>query len=172
MWAFFLIIFNRYMDSIGIIMGLVGLVIGFAVAKFMERGKGSKIISNSKKEGANIVKEAKLEGENIKKDKIYQAKEKFLELKAEHEKVIINKEKKILEAEKRTRDKESQISSDLAKGKKLSEQLEEKLKEVDYKSEFFDKKQSELEKLHKSQVQQLEVIRSEERRVGKESRWR
>lgn len=146
------------MDSIGIIMGLAGLVIGFAIAKFLERGKGSKIIANSKREGANIVKEAKLEGENIKKDKIFQAKEKFLELKAEHEKVIINKEKKIAEAEKRTRDKESQVSSELAKGKKLSDQLEEKLKEVDYKSEFFDKKQSELEKLHKSQVQQLEVI--------------
>lgn len=146
------------MDSIAIIMGLVGLVIGFAAAKFMERGKGSKIISNSKKEGANIIKEAKLEGENIKKDKIYQAKEKFLELKAEHEKVIINKEKKIAEAEKRARDKESQVSSELAKGRKLSEQLDEKLKEVDYKSEFFDKKQAELEKLHRSQVQQLEVI--------------
>lgn len=146
------------MDSIAIIMGLVGLVIGFVIAKMMEKGKASKIISNAKKEGANIVKEAQIEGDNIKKDKIYQAKEKFLELKAEHEKVIVNKDKKISEAEKRTRDKESQVSSDLARGKKMNEQLEEKLKEVDYKSEFFDKKQSELEKLHKSQVQQLEVI--------------
>lgn len=146
------------MDSIAIIMGLVGLVIGFVIAKMMEKGKASKIISNAKKEGANIVKEAQIEGDNIKKDKIYQAKEKFLELKAEHEKVIVNKDKKISEAEKRTRDKESQVSSDLARGKKMNEQLEEKLKEVDYKSEFFDKKQSELEKLHKRQVQQLEVI--------------
>lgn len=146
------------MESIAIIMGLVGLVIGFAIAKFMEKGKASKIISNAKKEGTNIVKAAQIEGENIKKDKIFQAKEKFLELKAEHEKVIISKDKKISEAEKRTRDKESQVSSELAKGKKLSEQLESKLKEVDFKSELIDKKQSELEKLHKSQVQQLEVI--------------
>ncbi|MEQ9581320.1 MAG: Rnase Y domain-containing protein, partial [Arenibacter sp.] len=146
------------MDSIAIIIGLVGLGIGFAIAKFMEKGKASKTIASAKKEAANIVKEANIEGENIKKDKIFQAKEKFLELKAEHEKVIINKDKKISEAEKRTRDKESQVSSELAKGKKLGEQLESKLKEVDYKSEFLEKKQSELEKLHKSQVQQLEVI--------------
>ena len=132
--------------------------IGFAIAKFMEKGKASKTIASAKKEAANIIKEANIEGENIKKDKIFQAKEKFLELKAEHEKVIINKDKKISEAEKRTRDKESQVSSELAKGKKLGEQLESKLKEVDYKSEFLEKKQSELEKLHKSQVQQLEVI--------------
>ena len=148
------------MDStaIGIIAVIVGLAIGFIIAKFLEKGKASKIVLNAKKEATRIIKDANVEGENIKKDKIFQAKEKFLELKAEHEKVIIGKDKKISEAEKRTRDKESQISSELAKNKKLSDQLEEQLKEVEYKSEFFDKKQSELDRLHKNQVQQLEVI--------------
>jgi len=139
-------------------MGIVGLAVGFAIAKFMEKGKASKTISNAKKEASRIVKEAMAEGENVKKDKIFQAKEKFLELKAEHEKVIIGKEKKIAESEQRARDKESHISNELANNKKLNEQLVSKIKEVDYKSDFLDKKQSELEKLHKSQVQQLEVI--------------
>ncbi len=147
------------MDSTTIIIvGIVGLAIGFAIAKIMEKGKASKTIVNAKKEAASIIKEAELQGENTKKDKIYQAKEKFLELKAEHEKVIISKDKKINEAEKRTRDKESQISNELAKSKKLNDQLEVKLQEVDHKSEYLEKRQSELEKLHKSQVQQLEVI--------------
>ncbi len=147
------------MDSTTIIIvGIVGLAIGFAIAKIMEKGKASKTIDSAKKEAASIIKEAELQGESTKKDKIYQAKEKLLEHKAEHEKVIISKDKKINEAEKRTRDKESQISNELAKSKKLNDQLEVKLKEVDHKSEFLEKKQSELEKLHKSQVQQLEVI--------------
>lgn len=149
----------EYMEYTTIaIATVVGLVIGFLIAKFMEKGKASKTIANSKKEASNIVKEAKLEGENIKKDKIFQAKEKFLELKAEHEKVIVNKNKKINESEKRARDKESQISNELAKNKKLNEQLSQKLKEVEHKNEFLGKKRSELEKLHTSQVQQLEVI--------------
>lgn len=141
-----------------IIAAIVGLAIGFAIAKFMEKGKASKTIANAKKDASQILKEAKVEGENIKKDKILQAKEKFLELKAEHEKVIINKDKKINEAEKRTRDKESQISSELAKNKKLNSQLEGKLKDIEHRKEFYEKKQSEVDKLHKSQVQQLEVI--------------
>ncbi|WP_047419706.1 ribonuclease Y [Cellulophaga sp. Hel_I_12] len=144
--------------SIGVIAVVVGLAVGFTIAKLMEKGKASKTISSAKKEADSIVKEAKIEGENIRKDKIFQAKEKFLELKAEHEKVINSKDKKISEAEKRTRDKESQVSSELAKNKKISDELEEKIKEIDYKSDFFDKKQSELDKLHKNQVQQLEVI--------------
>ncbi|MEK6154899.1 ribonuclease Y [Flavobacteriaceae bacterium 3-367] len=147
------------MDITSIIIGgIVGAVIGFVIAKFLEKGKASKTISNAKREASSLLKAAKQEGENIKKDKIFQAKEKFLELKAEHEKVIINKDKKIGESEKRARDKESLISNELAKNKKLNEQLESKLKAIDHKSEFLDKKQSELEKLHKSQVQQLEVI--------------
>jgi len=141
-----------------IIVGIAGLVVGFVIAKFMEKGKASKTISNAKKDANSIFKEAKIEGENIKKDKIFQAKEKFLELKAEHEKVIINKDKKIAEAEKRTRDKESQISNELAKSKKLNDQLANKIKDVSHKAEYYDKKHTELEKLHKNQVQQLEVI--------------
>ena len=141
-----------------IIAGVAGLIIGLIIAKFLEKGKASKTMVNAKKEASSIVRDAKTEGENIKKDKIFQAKEKFLELKAEHEKVIINKDKKIGEAEKRTRDKEAQISNELAKTKKLNDQLENKQKAIDHKNEFLEKKQSELEKLHKNQVQQLEVI--------------
>lgn len=141
-----------------IIVGIVALIIGFVIAKFLEKGKASKTIANAKKEAESIIKSAKIDGENTKKDKMFQAKEKFLELKAEHEKVIISKDKKMSEAEKRTRDKESQISSELAKSKNLNTQLESKLKDVGHKSDFYEKKQSELEKLHKSQIQQLEVI--------------
>jgi len=141
-----------------IIAAIVGLVIGFVIAKFLEKGRASRTIGNAKREAATIIKGANVEGENIKKDKIFQAKEKFLELKAEHEKVIINKEKKIAEAEKRAGDKESQISNELAKNNRLNGQVENRLKEVEHKREFYEKKQSELEKLHKSQVQQLEVI--------------
>ncbi|MGB5173032.1 ribonuclease Y [Eudoraea sp.] len=140
------------------IAAIVGLIIGLGIAKILEKGKASKTISNAKKEAFSIIKEAKIEGESVKKDKIFQAKEKFLELKAEHEKVIVNKNKKIAESEKRTRDKESQVSGELAKNRKLNEQLELKLKDVHHKLDLYEKKQSELEKLHSSQVKQLEVI--------------
>lgn len=140
------------------VSAILGLAAGLTLAKIAEKRRATKTLSNAEKEAANIVKEAKKEGENIKKDKILQAKEKFLELKAEHEKIIINKDRKIAEAEKRTRDKESQVSSELAKSKKRNEQLQQQIQEIAHKSELYDKKQSELEKIHKSQIQQLEVI--------------
>ncbi|SFW30376.1 ribonuclease Y [Cellulophaga fucicola] len=148
------------MDNITFIIvgAIVGLAIGFIIAKFLEKGKASKIVASAKIEAESFLRNAKTEGESIKKDKILQAKEKFLELKAEHEKVINAKDKKMSEAEKRTRDKESQISNELAKSKKLNDQLQSKMQSVDHKNDYLEKKQSELDKLHKNQVQQLEVI--------------
>ncbi|HRZ32331.1 MAG TPA: ribonuclease Y [Flavobacterium sp.] len=141
-----------------IIAGIVGIAAGFAIAKVIEKSNVSNLIKNAKKEAASILKDAKVEAENIKKDKLLQAKEKFLELKSEHEKEILSKDKKIAEVEKRTRDKESQVSSELAKAKKSADDFDIKIADYNNRIELLDKKQIELEKLHKSQVQQLEVI--------------
>lgn len=137
---------------------IVGLIVGFVIAKVLEKKNASKIIANAQSEASTLLKDAKNEAENIKKDKILQAKEKFLELKAEHEKVIAGKDKKMAEAEKRIRDKESQVSNELAQNKRLKEDLEEKNKEAEHRLQTIDKKQEEVERLHKSQIKQLEVI--------------
>ena len=79
-------------------------------------------------------------------------------MKSEHEQVIQSREKKISEVEKRTRDKESQISSELSRNKKLSEELESKINDYDQRSTLLGKRKEEVEKAHKSQIKQLEVI--------------
>ena len=148
------------MNTILFIVGgvVLGLIIGFFVAKALEKSNASKLVKDAKKEALTIIKDANHEGEAIKKDKILQAKEKFIELKAEHEKVILSRDKKMAEAEKRTRDKESQISNELSKSKKLNGEVEAKIKDYDYRLGHLDKRKAEVDKLHKSQIQQLEVI--------------
>ncbi|MXN91840.1 ribonuclease Y [Flavobacterium sp. Sd200] len=149
-----------------IFIGIIaGLAIGFGIAKTFEKKKASGVLEDAKraledakKEAGIILKTATTEGENLKKDKELRAKEKFLELKAEHEQVILGKDKKIAEVEKRTRDKESQVSNELAKTKKLNDELEAKTTDYTTRIEHLDKKQQEIDRLHKSQVEQLEVI--------------
>jgi len=141
-----------------IIAAVVGLALGFAIAKMLEKKQASNTIASAKKEASSIIKEAKAEGESIKKDKILQAKEKFIELKSEHEKVILSRDKKINDAEKRIKDKESHVSNELGKNKKLNKDLEEKVADYNHRLDFLDKKQEEIDKLHNSKVQQLEVI--------------
>ena len=96
------------MDILSIVIGLAaGLGGGFGGAKFLERSNVSNLVKNAKKEASSILKDANIEAETTKKEKILQAKERFLELKAEHEEVILSRDKKTAEAEKRIRDKES-----------------------------------------------------------------
>jgi ribonuclease Y len=116
------------------------------------------ILRNAKKQASNTLKEANLEAETLKKDKILQAKEKFIELKSEHEKVIISRDKKVSEAEKRIRDKESKVSQELDKTAKLNKSLATKESDYDYRIDFLEKKKVETDKLHKKQVEHLEVI--------------
>lgn len=151
-----------------IITAVVALAIGFLIAKLLERNNASKMIKGAKKSAASILKEARSEAETIKKDKILQAKEKFFELKTEHEKVILSRDKKISEAEKRTREKESQVSNELTKNKKLSAELEAKQIETEERLAILEKKQQEVDRLHKSQIEQLEAISS---LTASEARW-
>ena len=141
-----------------IIVGIaIGLAIGYVIAKTLEKTKATKILRNTRKEAATILKEAQIEAEATRKDKILQAKEKFIELKSEHEKVIIARDRKIAEAEKRARDKESQVSQELDKNKKLNLDIATKITEYDKKVEYYDRRTEEVDKLHRKQVEQLEV---------------
>jgi ribonuclease Y len=141
-----------------IIVGIIGIAIGFIIAKGIEKSKGKKLLNATRKEAASITKEAKIDADAIKKDKILQAKEKFIELKSEHEKVILSREKKISDVEKRIRDRESQVASEVDKNKKLNRSVEQKDKELNSKLDFIEKKEGELEKMHKRHVDMLEQI--------------
>ena len=148
------------MDSmINVIIGAVaGLLAGYTITILLQKRKGAAALVSAQSEAKSMLKEAEKDAEQIKKDKIFQAKEKFLELKAEHEKVILAKDKKMAETEKRIRDKESQVGSELIKNRVLNEQLEKELKEIEGRIERIERKEQEIEKMHQNQVKQLEVI--------------
>lgn len=142
-----------------LLIGVVlGLVVGFIGNKLIERHRSSKQIEDSKLESKRILEIAKQESENLKKNKIIQAKEKFLELKTEHEKIIFSRENKIKSVERGILDKEKEISSQLSQQKDLNVQL--KLNSTDYekKLEVLEKRTSELDKARKEQIKQLEII--------------
>lgn len=142
-----------------IIVGIgIGLAIGYIIAKYLEKTKATKILRSTKREVTSMLKEARIEADILKKDKILQAKEKFIELKSEHEKVIIARDQKMAEAEKRVRDKESQVSQELDKNKKINQEIISKVEDYNKKIAYLERKNDEVDKLHRKQVENLEVI--------------
>jgi ribonuclease Y len=123
---------------------------GFIASIFIKR--------SSEKKSNTIIKEAQSNAEVIKKEKILQAKEKFLQLKSEHEKLINEKNLNVQRVENKLKQKENSINQKL-------DDLQRKQKEVDQikinltsQLELVTKKQGELEKMHHVQVTQLQAI--------------
>lgn len=82
---------------------IVGVIAGFLIA-------GSKLNASATKEKENLIKEAEVKSEAVKQEKILQAKEKFLQLKAEHDKTIQEKNAHIVQSENRAKQKESELN--------------------------------------------------------------
>ena len=135
-----------------------GALIGIIIQQIIQRSKAQNRIKKSEQQAKRIIKKAHQESDRIKKDKMLQAKERFIELKAEHEKVILNREKKINEIEKRAREKESTLNKELSKTKNTNDRLEQKSNNLDQRIQNLDRKRSELDKAEKRYQEQLEVI--------------
>ena len=134
------------------------LVVGVFAGNFLQRSKANGIIKQSETRASDIIKKARRDGENIKKDKILQAKERFIELKGEHEKVIFKRENKVSEIEKRLRDKESRLSNELNKNKDLNRKLDAQEEQLKLRLEKLDKKMEVLSEIQKQNIEKLEQI--------------
>jgi len=113
---------------------------------------------NIEKKSSQILKDAENEGEVMKKEKMLQAKEKFIQLKAEHEKTIQARNAEIGQAEKRISQKESTLSQKLEELKRKQTETENLRENLQAQTELALRKQAEIEKLHRRQVEQLEII--------------
>lgn len=111
-----------------------------------------------KAKAGSIVQEAEKEAEALKKDKILQAKEKFLELKTEHEEVIKKREQKLEERQNKIKERETKNQQHAESNKKQFQENKRQRQELEQKAESYDLKMKELEKMHRQQVEQLEVI--------------
>ena len=134
-----------------IIVGLLGLIVGGGVAFVVLNGK------NNAKASA-LISEAKKEADQLKKEKLLQAKEKFIELKSEHEKIINKKNNDINNAHQRVKQKESTLNQKLAEVNKKDASFKSLKLEVETQRTVLEKKQAEVDKSHKKQVEQLEEI--------------
>ena len=135
----------------GIIIGGGSFVVGGAVSYLLWQ-------VTLKRKSQNIIKEAQGEAEVIKKDKILQAKEKFLQLKSEHEKYINDKNNKINAIENRAKQKEVLISQKLEETQRAKKELDAIRENLNVQMSVVEKRMEELDRTHKQQVEQLEAI--------------
>lgn len=140
------------MDVLSLTIGLfAGVVVGGGVAYAL-------LNSANKRKKNGILKEAEKEAEAIKKDKILQAKEKFLQLKEEHEKVINDRNRKLQSAEDKFKQKDRNLSKSIEEAKRKEKEIESIRQNLNTQLEILSKKQEDLDKSHHKMVAQLEKV--------------
>jgi len=148
-------ILSMILGDISITLTVILIAVAFVLGGVLSFLLWQTVLRNKNRA---IIREAETEAEVIRKDKILQAKEKFLQLKADHEKIINEKNNKLAIAESKFQQKEVSLSQrfeEVNRERKDVEAIRENLKQQIL---LVEKKDEELSKMHKQQVDQLEEI--------------
>lgn len=122
---------------------LVGAGISYAILRFSS---------------LSILKKAQEEAEVLKKNKVIEAKEKFIALKLEHDNQLREQEKKQQQQEQRLQQREQQLNSRQGDLQRAQNEVNQKAQQVELQQKALEFKSQEIEKMHHKAEQQLEQL--------------
>ena len=122
---------------------LLGALVCYVIFRFNSKG---------------ILRKAEEEAEVIKKNKIIEAKEKFIALKLEHEKQVRQAEQKLQQQEQRQQQREQQLNQRQGEVQRAQNELNTQRQNLENQQKAVEHKAQEVERLHQKAEQQLEQI--------------
>ena len=148
-----------------IIIGVVALLVGTLLGKMIFAKNTKKQVEEAEQQSKLILKEAELTAENLRKEKELDAKEKFVQMKAMHEKDVMQRNQKIVETEGRIKQKEQSITQKEQGVNQKEANLEKQAKEnegiketLNRQIEVVNLKRTELEKHQEEHIRRLEKV--------------
>jgi ribonuclease Y len=139
------------MDALVIIVAMIALGAGAGIMYVVNQ-------NSLKKKAADMLKEAEAKGELLLKNRQLEAKEKFLQLKAEHEKEVSQRNQQIAQQENKLKQKEQTLNQKVEQTQRKDAEMDQLKQTLQRQQEVLSQKKEELEKQIGSQVKQLEKI--------------
>lgn len=146
------------MDNLTIVYIIGALIIGVVIGRYLLRQVFKKQEIASRQKAKQILKEAESTAEHLKKQRMLEAKEKFLQLKAEHEKEVNQRNSTINQRENSLKQKEHSLNQKLENVNRERQEFENKSKNLERLTEITERKQEEVDQLKAQHVKQLETI--------------
>ena len=134
-----------------VIAAIAGAVIGIAIYIVVVR-----LVAKGHADA--IIEKANAEAENIKQQKIFQAKEKFLQLKSEHDKYVNNKNSELKDRENNIKSREGQLNQQAGELNRRQRDLESQKGQLNAQRQKLDAKMEECNKLTQQVNKELESI--------------
>ncbi|MBD2700636.1 ribonuclease Y [Spirosoma sp. BT702] len=155
-----------------ILAALVGGGIGIVVGRQMMAGTFAKQEKEAEEKASTILKNAELQAETIKKDRILEAKEKYLKLKTEFEESTNQKRTLLLQNESKLKQREQQLNQQADQQRNRENELNQQRNEIgqqknnlsqqieslNKRREDVDRRQQEADRMLADQLAQLEKI--------------
>lgn len=136
---------------IGLISGIAGVGGGYYLATNVIR----KSIEEKSKD---IVKAAEEKGEQLLKEKELSAKERFLELKSNHDKTVNQRNRKMNDLEKKIKEKEIKLNIKIEESKARHKENEQTRINLNKQLDQVKSKEKTLDDAHNKQIKALEAI--------------
>lgn len=141
-----------------IIAGILGLGVGAVIASLLVRNNSKKIEEEAKERAKSIIREAEINAEALKKDRILEAKEKYLKLKSEFEDEVNKKKSIIITNETKLKQREQVLSKELEQIKRKEAELDSKKENLNAQLHSVQVKKEELDKVTSQRIADLEKI--------------
>jgi len=141
-----------------IIIGAAALILGIILGKLVFAKNTQKQIAEAEQQAQKIIADGQLQAENLKKEKLLEAKEKFVQLKSDHDRDVLQRNQKLVEGESRIKQKEQSLNQ---KDQNLEKQIKdnEAIKEnLNRQIEIVNIKRTELEKHQEEHIRRLEKV--------------
>jgi ribonuclease Y len=143
---------------IPIITGIVAILAGLGLGKLIFSKNTAARVAEAKKQAEQILADAQVKSENLKKERLLEAKEKFVQLKADHDREILEKNRKMGDTENRVKQKEQTINQKVESLDKQAKENESIKEHLNRQIEIINQKRTELEKHQEEHIQKLEKI--------------
>ncbi len=141
-----------------IIAALAGAGVGAAVVGSLIKNKNQKLEEETREKVKSMIREAEINAESIKKDRILEAKEKYLKLKSEFDDEMNAKKSFIITNENKVKQREQQVSKELEQVKRKEAELDSKKENLSAQLHSVQVKKEELDRITNQRIADLEKI--------------
>lgn len=146
-------------DIVYIILAvLLGLGVGAALAGMLIKNKNQKLEEETRERVKSMLREAEINAETIKKERMLEAKEKYLKLKSEFDGEMNNKKNIIITNENKVKQREQQMAKELEQLKRKEAELDSKKENLSAQLHSVQVKKEELDKITNQRISDLEKI--------------
>ena len=143
---------------VAIILGVIIFLGGIVAGKLIFAKDTQHKVAESEAQAKKILADAQSSAENLKREKQLEAKERFVQLKAEHDKEVLEKNRRINDSEARIKQKEQGINQKLENLDKQTKDNDVIKENLNRQIEVVNLKRTELEKHQEEHIRRLEKI--------------